>query len=70
MDITDALLKFAQELKGTTYHVTMISLGGGREAEAEDLIAKALTKAEQWVILQNCHHAAAFMPKLCTIVES
>ncbi|KAF6274521.1 dynein axonemal heavy chain 14 [Rhinolophus ferrumequinum] len=70
IDITDALLKFAQELRGTTYHVTMISLGHGREAKAEDLIAKALTKTEQWVILQNCHHAASFMPRLCTIVES
>nr|XP_051677372.1 dynein axonemal heavy chain 14 isoform X4 [Oryctolagus cuniculus] len=71
IDPTDMLLKFAQELKGTTSHVTMISLGRGQAAKAEDLIAKALTKTEQqWVFLQNCHLAAAFVPRLCAIVES
>ncbi|XP_019514558.1 PREDICTED: dynein heavy chain 14, axonemal-like [Hipposideros armiger] len=48
----------------------MISLGLGREAKAEDLIVKALTRPEQWVVLQNCHRAASFMPRLCTIVQS
>uniref|UniRef100_A0A8D0P0E0 Dynein axonemal heavy chain 14 n=1 Tax=Sus scrofa TaxID=9823 RepID=A0A8D0P0E0_PIG len=68
--VNNTLLKFAQELKGTTHHVTMISLGRGQAAKAEDLIVKALTQKEQWVFLQNCHLAASFMPKLCAIVES
>lgn len=70
IDLTNTLLKFAQELKGTTRHVTMLSLGHGQAAKAEDLIVKALTKTEQWVFLQNCHLAASFMPRLCAIVES
>ncbi|XP_043340601.1 dynein axonemal heavy chain 14 [Cervus canadensis] len=70
IDLTNTLLKFAQELMGTTSHVTMISLGRGQAAKAEALIVKALTKTEQWVFLQNCHLAASFMPRLCTIVES
>lgn len=70
MDVTSTLLKFAQELKGTTQHVTMISLGQGRAAKAEDLIARALAKPEQWVFLQNCHLAASFMPRLRAIVEA
>lgn len=70
MDVTNTLLKFAQDSRGTTEHVTMLSLGQGRAAKAEDLIAEALTKAGQWVLLQNCHLAASFMPRLCTIVDS
>ncbi|XP_035872076.1 dynein heavy chain 14, axonemal [Phyllostomus discolor] len=70
VDLTDTLLQFAQELKGTTQHVTILSLSHGRAAKAEDLVAKALGKAEQWVLLRNCHLAASFMPKLCAIVES
>nr|KAF6399683.1 dynein axonemal heavy chain 14 [Molossus molossus] len=69
VDTTNTVLKFAQELKGTTQHVTMISLGHSRAAKAEGLVATALTKAKQWVFLQNCHLAASFMPRLCSIVE-
>ncbi|XP_037593658.1 dynein heavy chain 14, axonemal isoform X1 [Cebus imitator] len=69
-DLTSILLRFAQELKGTTHHVTMVSLGRDQAAKAEDLILKALTKTQQWVFLQNCHLAASFMPRLCTLVES
>uniref|UniRef100_A0A8C5W1I2 Dynein axonemal heavy chain 14 n=1 Tax=Microcebus murinus TaxID=30608 RepID=A0A8C5W1I2_MICMU len=70
IDLTNILLRLAQELKGTTNHVTMISLGRGQAAKAEDLIVKALAKTQQWVFLQNCHLAASFMPRLCTIIES
>ncbi|XP_008070687.1 dynein heavy chain 14, axonemal, partial [Carlito syrichta] len=70
VDLTNTLLRFAQELKGTSHHVTTISLGRGQAAKAEDLIVKALTKTQQWVFLQNCHLAASFMARLCTIVES
>nr|XP_012315197.1 dynein heavy chain 14, axonemal isoform X1 [Aotus nancymaae]XP_012315198.1 dynein heavy chain 14, axonemal isoform X1 [Aotus nancymaae] len=68
-DLTNILLRFAQELKGTTHHVTMVSLGHDQAAKAEDLTLKALTKTQQWVFLQNCHLAASFMPRLCTLVE-
>ncbi|XP_004692998.1 PREDICTED: dynein heavy chain 14, axonemal [Condylura cristata] len=69
-DITNILLKFAQELKGTTKHVHVISLGGTQAAKAEDLIAKAQGETEQWVFLQNCHLAASLTTRLCAIVES
>ncbi|XP_066216240.1 dynein axonemal heavy chain 14 [Saccopteryx leptura] len=70
VDLTNTLLKFAQELKGTTQHVTMLSLGDGWATRAEELIANALTKTGQWVFLQNCHLAASFMQRLCAILES
>ncbi|XP_030743682.1 dynein axonemal heavy chain 14 [Echinops telfairi] len=70
IDPTALLLRFAQELKGTTQHVAMISLGCGQAAKAEDFIVKALNKPEQWVFLQNCHLSASFMPCLSTIIES
>ncbi|XP_073755948.1 dynein axonemal heavy chain 14 isoform X3 [Callorhinus ursinus] len=69
-DLTNTVLKLAQELKGGTSHVTIISLGRGQAAKAEELIMKALPRAAQWVFLQNCHLAASFMPRLCTIIES
>ncbi|KFO25368.1 Dynein heavy chain 14, axonemal [Fukomys damarensis] len=70
LDLTSILLRFAQEVKGTTHHVTTISLARGQVARAEELLVKALSKRQQWVFLQNCHLAAAFMPQLCAIVES
>ncbi|XP_054550811.1 dynein axonemal heavy chain 14 isoform X4 [Talpa occidentalis] len=70
IDITNILLKFAQELKGTTKHVRVISFGDVQAAKAEDLITKAQGETEQWVFLQNCHLAASFMMRLCAIVES
>ncbi|KAM6166251.1 LOW QUALITY PROTEIN: dynein axonemal heavy chain 14 [Erethizon dorsatum] len=70
LDLTSVLLRFAQELKGTTHHITTISLDRGQVAKAEEIIVKALSKRQQWVFLQNCHLAASFMPRLCAIVES
>ncbi|XP_063093605.1 dynein axonemal heavy chain 14 [Cavia porcellus] len=70
LDLTSILLRFAQELKGTTHHVTMISLDQNQVAKAEELIVKALSKRQQWVFLQDCHLAASFMPQLCAIVQS
>nr|XP_042114676.1 dynein axonemal heavy chain 14 isoform X2 [Peromyscus maniculatus bairdii] len=70
IDLNNILLRFAQELKGTTPQVTMISLGRGQAAKAEELIFKALDSKHQWVFLQNCHLAASFMPRLCAIIES
>ncbi|XP_042636359.1 dynein axonemal heavy chain 14 [Orycteropus afer afer] len=70
IDPTSILLRFAQEFKGTTHHVTIISLGCGQAAKAEDLIVKALTKTPQWVFLQDCRLSASLLPQLCTIIES
>ncbi|XP_039385897.1 dynein heavy chain 14, axonemal isoform X4 [Mauremys reevesii] len=64
------LLRLAQEIKGSTRHVQMVSLGRGQGSKAEDLIHKAQLLSGQWVFLQNCHLAASFMPRLCTIVDS
>ncbi|XP_032694671.1 dynein heavy chain 14, axonemal [Lontra canadensis] len=69
-DLTNTVLKFAQELKGGKNHMTIISLGRGQAAKAEEIIMKLLPRAAQWVFLQNCHLAASFMPRLCTIIES
>jgi dynein heavy chain, axonemal len=47
----------------------MISLGQGQDKKAERMIdsAKAMGK---WVLLQNCHLAVSWMPKLEIIVEN
>lgn len=68
--LTRTLLKFAQELKGTTRHVHVISLSCGQAAKAKDLITKALANTARWVFLQNCHLVVSFMPTLCAIRES
>ncbi|XP_068918735.1 dynein axonemal heavy chain 14 [Petaurus breviceps papuanus] len=70
IDPTPHLLRFAQEMKGNTESVTMISLGRGQGSKAEEIIYKAKIKKGQWVFLQNCHLAASFMPRLCAIVEA
>ncbi|KAM6217436.1 dynein axonemal heavy chain 14 [Rhynchocyon petersi] len=70
IDPTGLLVRLAQELKGTTHHVTMISLGHVQPAKLEDLILNAITKREQWIFIQNCHLAASSMPQLCTTIES
>lgn len=70
IDLNNLLLRFAQEFKETTPHVTMISLGRDQEAKAEELIFKAMEKKHQWVFLQNCHLAASFMPRLTAIIDT
>uniref|UniRef100_K7FYC2 Uncharacterized protein n=1 Tax=Pelodiscus sinensis TaxID=13735 RepID=K7FYC2_PELSI len=64
------LLRLAQEIKGNTQHVKMVSLGRGQGTKAEDLIHKAQLFSGQWVFLQNCHLATSFMPRLSDIVDS
>ncbi|XP_053163841.1 dynein axonemal heavy chain 14 isoform X5 [Hemicordylus capensis] len=70
VDVTALLLRLAQEIKGNTQDIIMISLGRGQGSKAEQLIYKAQMLSGQWVFLQNCHLAASFMPRLCTIVDS
>lgn len=60
--------KFSEEqemLKRTE----MISLGQGQDKKAERMIDEAKAKGG-WVLLQNCHLAVSWMPKLEIIVEA
>lgn len=68
-DPSSQLLRFAKELRGSTLHLDMISLGRGQGPKAEELISKAQILKGRWVFLQNCHLAASWMPKLQAIVE-
>ncbi|XP_064622088.1 dynein axonemal heavy chain 6-like isoform X2 [Lineus longissimus] len=68
-DPTQQLFRFAKDLRGSTLHLDMISLGRGQGPKAEELISKAQILKGRWVFLQNCHLAASWMPKLETIVE-
>ncbi|XP_031192756.1 dynein heavy chain 14, axonemal isoform X3 [Mastomys coucha] len=70
IDLNSLVLRFAEEFKGTTPELTMISLGRDQETKAEEIISKAVRKRHQWVFLQNCHLAASFMPRLVTIIDS
>ena len=63
------LQRFARELRGSTLHLDMISLGRGQGPKAEDLISKAQILKGRWIFLQNCHLAASWMPRLQAIVE-
>eukprot|EP00058_Branchiostoma_floridae_P021107 XP_002606597.1 hypothetical protein BRAFLDRAFT_120109 [Branchiostoma floridae] len=63
------LMRFAKEVRGSTLHIDMISLGRGQGPKAEELIQKAHILKGRWVFLQNCHLAASFMPRLQAIVD-
>ncbi|KAG8443822.1 hypothetical protein GDO86_009129 [Hymenochirus boettgeri] len=69
-DPVGQLERLALETRGSTLHLDIISLGRGQGAKAEELINNARRLKGKWVFLQNCHLAASFMPKLCTIVET
>jgi dynein heavy chain len=62
------ILRFATE-KGRLEKTHAISLGQGQGPIAAALIEKS-TKNGDWVILQNCHLAKSWMPKLEKIVEA
>lgn len=66
-DPSGQLLRFAKEMRGSTLHVDMVSLGRGQGPKAEELIHKAQILKGRWVFLQNCHLAASFMPRLQVI---
>uniref|UniRef100_A0A8C4S1T6 Uncharacterized protein n=1 Tax=Erpetoichthys calabaricus TaxID=27687 RepID=A0A8C4S1T6_ERPCA len=67
MDPTSQLMRLAQEVRGSTVHVDMVSLGRGQGPKAKELIKKAQILKGRWVFLQNCHLAASFMPQLSTL---
>ena len=68
-DPSTLLHRFAKELRGSTLHLDMISLGRGQGPKAEELISKAQILKGRWLFLQNCHLAASWMPRLQTIVD-
>ena len=68
-DPTNQLLRFAKELRGSSLHMDIVSLGQGQGPKAEELIAKSLILKGRWIFLQNCHLAASFMPRLQVIVN-
>jgi dynein heavy chain len=67
-DPTGMLLRFARE-RGFSDRLHVISLGQGQGPRAEALI-EASQGSGDWVLLQNCHLAKSWMPKLERIVES
>ena len=67
-DPTNQLIRFAKELRGSSLHMDIVSLGQGQGPRAEELINKSLILKGRWIFLQNCHLAASFMPRLQQLV--
>eukprot|EP00026_Physarum_polycephalum_P004321 Phypoly_transcript_04339.p1 GENE.Phypoly_transcript_04339~~Phypoly_transcript_04339.p1 ORF type:complete len:714 (+),score=117.94 Phypoly_transcript_04339:77-2143(+) len=67
-DPTSALLRYAAEC-GMGERLHIISLGQGQGPIAAELISRA-SKSGDWVLLQNCHLAASWMPSLEKIVSA
>eukprot|EP00644_Phytophthora_capsici_P004659 jgi/Phyca11/7444/fgenesh1_pm.PHYCAscaffold_19_\ len=66
-DPTGMLLRFAKEMAFID-RLHLISLGQGQGPRAEKLIESSQGSGD-WVLLQNCHLAKSWMPKLEKLVE-
>ena len=66
-DPFESLYKFAEEMKFAK-KLSAISLGQGQGPIAEKLMTAAVERGG-WVLLQNCHLAVSWMPRLEAIVE-
>ncbi|KAF1777677.1 Dynein heavy chain [Phytophthora cactorum] len=66
-DPTGMLLRFAKEMSFID-RLHLISLGQGQGPRAEKLIESSQGSGD-WVLLQNCHLAKSWMPKLEKLVE-
>mmetsp|Transcript_9537 Transcript_9537/g.9129 ORF Transcript_9537/g.9129 Transcript_9537/m.9129 type:complete len:332 (+) Transcript_9537:4201-5196(+) len=62
-------IKFATEMEMYPNKTQMISLGQGQDKKAEKFIDEGKAKGG-WVLLQNCHLALSWMPKLEIVVEN
>lgn len=67
-DPMSTIMRFATEM-GRLEQMHAISLGQGQGPIATALIADA-TKSGEWVVLQNCHLAKSWMPRLEKLVEA
>jgi len=55
--------------RGYTSKFVSLSMGDGQESNAEILVERA-RKEGGWILLQNCHHAASWIPRLERICEN
>eukprot|EP00966_Prymnesium_polylepis_P243017 5620153-Prymnesium_polylepis.1 len=66
-DPYEGLMKLAEKMKFAK-KVQAISLGQGQGPLAERMMAAAMERGT-WVLLQNCHLSASWMPRLEAVVE-
>jgi dynein heavy chain, axonemal len=65
-DPTTQLFKFAEENE-MEENLKYISLGQGQGSKAEEMIKLAKLRGT-WILLQNCHLAKSFMPRLESLI--